>query len=85
MPDQSPKFPSDRLELLLTTRKTFLMRLKSDLQRIEDEIAWCRRYLPTGQALEGDEEVADLLRQAIETKTRSIATLEALIAEQSPT
>ncbi len=73
--------PRDRLELLLTTRRTYLIRLKSDLMRVEDEIAWCKRYLPEQQALEGDEEVAELLRRLIEIKTSSIQSLEAMLVE----
>lgn len=81
MTDIPKKLPRDRLELLLTTRKTYLIRLKSDLMRVEDEIAWCKRYLPDGLPLEGDEQVADLLRQMITIKERSIESLTTMLAD----
>lgn len=80
MPASKANLPRDRLELLLTTRRTYLMRLRSDLMRIESEIQWCQRYLPSKAALEGDEEAADLVRRLIAVKERSVAALESVLA-----
>jgi hypothetical protein len=76
VPSSPATLPRDRLELLLTTRRTYLMRLRSDLMRIEGEIQWCQRYLPERAALEGDEEAAELVRGLIAVKERSVAALE---------
>ena len=76
-----PTPPRDRLELLLTIRRTYPMRLRSDLMRVESEINWCHRYLPDGQPLQGDEEAAELLCKLIAVKEKSVAALEGKLTD----
>ncbi len=83
MSEAPREIPRDRLELLATTRRTFVMRLKSELMRIESDIAWCKRYMPNQQSLPGDEEAAEILRQLIALKERCLSDLDRMLEDDS--